>query len=903
MTGKVLDAATGSPLVAATIRLDGGAQAARVRGAVSDNDGRFSVRGLSSGTYRLLVSYVGYRSDVRNVEVAPGDSLHFEIRLQPATIGLDEVVVSASRRPEKITEAPASVSVVGAREIRQQPALTVVDHLRDVPGVDIVQSGLTQSNVVVRGFNNAFSGTLMTLTDNRMASVPSLRVNAYNFIPLVDDDIEQIEIIRGPGSALYGPNTANGVLNMITRSPLSSPGTWVSLTAGERNVLRVAARQSMTFGDRLGIKISGQFMRGDDWGYLDTAEVSSRQQAIAEGADPDTLLIGVRDSTIERVGGELRVDWAAADDLTAIVAIGLNDAIRNTDITGIGAAEVRDWRYTYYQARLLWGNLFAQVFLNQSYSGNDLASLSAPPSERGTYVLATGQPIVDNSSLLVAQLQHYVEFGTTERLTYGADYQLTTPRTEGTVSGVNENSDQFTQFGIYLQSETRLFDDRLHLVGAGRFDIHTELDAPIVSPRAAIVYNPAKDQSLRLTYNRAYTAPTSSELFLDILGRHTQLFDVRAASVPASGFTFRRGPDGRPLMRSYFAADPTAYLPLDSIGAVWGGIQKLVKSELAKAGLTDLGDLVDQIPAPPSSGPLAVGTELRSVNLATGAFDPVADASDRSQVGPTITNTFELGYRGVVAERISLTADVYNSRYEDFIGPLETITPSVFLDREGLQRYLSAALSNAGLDDTTAAGYAQLMAGSISGEPGNARSTGAPIGVVTPQETSYPDAVLLSYRNYGSITLWGVDLGLRAAITRSLSVDASASWVSRNFFENLDGVADLSLNAPKHKATIGLSYDDPEVGVNASSRVRYVDGFTVRSGVYSGRVPSYVVVDATAGVEIPWVAGLRLTLTAQNLLTWVHGGEGNPFEQRHQEFVGTPAIGRLVLLRLSWHGG
>ena len=115
---------------------------------------------------------------------------------------------------------------------------TVAEHIRDLPAVDFAQTGLAQANVVARGFNNIFSGAMLTLTDNRIARVPSLRLNAYNFIPVTNDDIERIELVLGPGSALYGPNSANGVMHIITRSPLDQQGK-MSNWLGERSVRRL----------------------------------------------------------------------------------------------------------------------------------------------------------------------------------------------------------------------------------------------------------------------------------------------------------------------------------------------------------------------------------------------------------------------------------------------------------------------------------------------------------------------------------------------------------------------------------------------------------------------------------------------------------------------------------------
>jgi outer membrane receptor for ferrienterochelin and colicin len=116
---------------------------------------------------------------------------------------LSEVrVTSVSKVPEKITEAPASITVIPAVQIQERPALSILEHLKNAPGVSFSEGGLVQSNIVSRGFNNIFSGSLLTLIDNRLAAVPSLRVNVPAFFSTTNDDIEQMEFVLGPGAAL-----------------------------------------------------------------------------------------------------------------------------------------------------------------------------------------------------------------------------------------------------------------------------------------------------------------------------------------------------------------------------------------------------------------------------------------------------------------------------------------------------------------------------------------------------------------------------------------------------------------------------------------------------------------------------------------------------------------------------
>lgn len=116
------------------------------------------------------------------------------------------------------------------------------------PGVDIIQHGAQSTNIVLRGFNNMFSGALYALVDNRITGVPSLRVELLHWIPTTNDDLERIEVVPGPGSALYGPNTANGVVHMITTSSLESHGASVTLDGGHDYVIPRTWLRHLTYG-------------------------------------------------------------------------------------------------------------------------------------------------------------------------------------------------------------------------------------------------------------------------------------------------------------------------------------------------------------------------------------------------------------------------------------------------------------------------------------------------------------------------------------------------------------------------------------------------------------------------------------------------------------------------------
>jgi iron complex outermembrane receptor protein len=835
--GAVRDALSNAALDA--VRVDVLRDREMVARVVTDTAGHFAVANLAAGTYTVVFGRIDYqRRVIEQVAVGDGELIVLPtISLTPLALELNPVVVSVSRTTQKALDAPSAVTVVDRQTVAERPALTPADHVFGQAGVDVAQTGLTQHEIVSRGFSNAASGQLLVLTDNRYAAVPSLRINLYNFIPATNDDVERIELVRGPGSALYGPNAAQGVLHVITRSPFESEGTSLSIGGGERSLVTAAGRHASTFGQRLGIKVSAQYLRGTDWAYTDLEESVAR------------------DPTVERASGEVQVHWRPGFATTVRVSAGLNHAIRNVDITAIGAAQVRCWQYRFAQAQVTSGRLFAQVFMNQSDAGS-------------TVLLRTGQPIVDESRMIVGQMQYAMTFGRVN-VTSGVDLQRTEPRTGGTITGRNEDDDIADEVGAYLQSATAL-TERIDLVTAARIDYHNRLPDPVFSPRAAIVIRPATDHTVRLTYNRAFATPSTNDLFLDLVAGSLPFglpFDLRVYGVPATGFHFRRDCDGGLCMRSPFTpaalGGPETYIATDAT-LLWDG---LLDSLGASGLLAAIGaqDLVN-VPAPTSA---QVSTNVLLLDGLTGNATPVTALVDLPPLKSVTTNTIELGYRGIVSRRLLVGVDVWRTTKNNFIGPLRVETPNAFLDSASLATYLSGFIP---VDQAAVvAGFAARL----------------PVGTISPVEARDPWDLIITNRNFGDITLWGAEIEIGAFITRTLSARATYSWTSDDVFPNLDGITDIALNAPANKGSLSLDYRDDDRGISAQLRGRYVAGFPVNSGVYVGSVAGYALLDAQVGYTLPWMGGLTLTVAAQNVL-----------DHRHAEFVGAPRIGRLITGRV-----
>jgi len=934
LSGRVTTAENGRPLAGAVVRIllpNGAAIAA----AGSRSDGRYRIADVSPGSYLVRIAAVGFApKEFPGTVIRVGGAQQLDASLSILAMRLEDVSVSVvSKKPEPKTEAPASVFAVSRTEVEERPALTVVDHLRSIPGVDISQGGLVQSNVVARGFNNSFSGALLTLIDYRYAAVPSLRVNVATFFPITNEDIERVELVLGPGAALYGPNAANGVLSIVTRSPFSSTGSTLSLEGGFRagstarecdnlacahptfrgmdnaqGLWRLTGRHAMRVGTKVAFKVSGSYLKGTEWQERDLAEpgdLNARHPELGLPAGRCSSSTGCRDFNLEQWSGEARVDVRPDASTEVVGNFGLTDAKSLIEYTGIGAAQARGWRYTSAQLRFRHQRLFVQGFGN--FSGAGIDSSGAAPRARA-FLLRDGSPIVDLSRVWSVQAQHGFDlFRGRTSLLYGADFTKTDARTGGTINGANEGDDGINEYGAYVHGATRL-TRRLELVSALRVDKHSRLASAVWSPRVGLVFKPTETQALRVTFNRAFATPTNIDLFLDIVAGQlppsgAKLYDVRALGVPKSGFRFRESGGcqtsgiGSLCMRTPF--NPAAGALPAQASLLWSAAVQAVSATVGPQ-LTALMQA-----HPPSAA--QVGTQLRLLNLTSLQFLDITQdqVRDIAALEPTTSHVLEAGYKALLGNKFQVSVDGWYEHKRNFTGPLIVESPSVFLEPASTIGYLTALFTAAGVPNPAAT--AQQVGIGMAGQSAatTLQTTGIPLATIVPTNTpltARPD-IFLTYRNFGKVNVWGADLALDYVVNRHLSLSGSYAWVNKDFFSKteVNGPTDIALNASKSKGSVTAAWRDDSEGWSAELGFRAVKGFPVNSGVYVSSpdpnhpgsllpTDSYGVVDLQGTWRPPLGArNLLLTASAQNLLN-----------RHYATFVGVPNLGRLVLTKLTY---
>ncbi len=265
ITGTVIEAKTGQPIPGANIKVVG-----KSIGTTTDFDGNFSLKIAQNPPFSIEVSLIGYSST--EVEITQNNQ-KISISLDESATALDEVVVSASRTPERILESPVTIERMDVREIKNTSSPTFYDGLENLKGVDVNTNSLTFKSINTRGFATFANTRFMQLVDGMDNSSPALNFNLGNLLGMSELDVNTVELLPGASSALYGANAFNGILFMTSKNPFNSEGVSVygktgitsSKDAGDNNFVDAGIRMSHKFSDKFAAKASFSFLKGTEW--------------------------------------------------------------------------------------------------------------------------------------------------------------------------------------------------------------------------------------------------------------------------------------------------------------------------------------------------------------------------------------------------------------------------------------------------------------------------------------------------------------------------------------------------------------------------------------------------------------------------------------------------------------
>lgn len=337
ISGTVMDN-NGTPIPGANVIVTGTSS-----GNVSDFDGQFTLKTDSNPPFSVQASSVGFSTETMDV-TSKNQTLNFI--LQEGSV-LDEVVLSASRTPERIFESPVTVERFGLKEIKNTASADFYGGLENLKGVDVNTNSLTFKSVNTRGFATFANTRFMQLVDGMDNSTPALNFPIGNLVGMVETDVQSVELLPGASSALYGANAFNGVLFMRSKNPFDHQGIKVSLkrgitsqeAAGDNAYTDVGITMGHKFSEKFAAKVNFGYLKGTDWQA--TSEIDK--------IDPNRTRANTNYDGINVYGDEVSTNIRAASGLGFIPDVEVSRTGYNENtLTNYNAESIKaDWGLYY----------------------------------------------------------------------------------------------------------------------------------------------------------------------------------------------------------------------------------------------------------------------------------------------------------------------------------------------------------------------------------------------------------------------------------------------------------------------------------------------------------------------------------------------------------------------------
>ncbi|HZU84717.1 MAG TPA: TonB-dependent receptor, partial [Polyangiaceae bacterium] len=405
----------------------------------------------------------------------------------------EETVITASKAPQNPLDAPNSTSIITEQDIRLSGITKIPELLRRLAGVDLMETTGGQTEVSLRGFNQRLSNKVLVLVDGRSVYVDLVGATFWATLSIGAEDIERIEVVRGPGSALYGADAFNGVINIITKQP-GKGGSGVSAGYGDHNAAHGTVWASGRDKDTA-FRVSAGYDYLPRWSR-DVPD--GRADVRLATSDQDVAQRTVRlDGTVtQRVGRDvvLGLQGGYSNGTVEILSIGaeqdhLLDPIQTSDVTlFVDSKNV--------EARAFWNRIDEVQQNNVAYLGQSLLRA------RGLL------DVVDGEVRLVEQFE--TGRGVEHHLQLGAEYRLKA------VQWTYQAQDEVEHHaGVFVHDDVA-FGSRVSLVGDYRADYVPHLDRVVQSARGSLLVHPNKRSTVRAMVGTAFRTPTFLESYLDI---------------------------------------------------------------------------------------------------------------------------------------------------------------------------------------------------------------------------------------------------------------------------------------------------------------------------------------------------------------------------------------------------
>ncbi len=922
ITGVVSDAKK-QPIPGANVKIAGASNSAS-----TDVDGKFTLKAVNLPC-TLEITSVGYAS--QNVKVTAA-SQPINVSMKDEETQLNEIVVSASRTPERVLESPVTIERMGLAQIKNTTSATYYDGLENLKEVHFNTSSFSFKSINTRGFATVSNTRFMQLVDGMDNSSPALNFVLGNLIGISELDIASVELLPGASSALYGANAFNGILFMNSKSPFTSQGlsTYFKYgqtsqeTAGVNDYFDAGIRAAHVFNKYFAAKANFTFMKATEWiandkrnvvgGGLYTDpnnighDVNQNYDGLNSYGDEVSTFIpnvgqvsrtgymekDLNDNNIKNVKADFSLHFKPFDNDFEII-LQSKFGTGNTIYQGANRYALKNFYMNQNRIEIKGKNFFARAYMTDEDAGdsydmrfaawnvnraakadtnwftdyatayqlssavlgltaNAAANYARTFADTNVSPILNLAPYVDPNNLSAPTLAHFLpgstaytnalntiikdpDFTKGAKFTdhskiyhsdvnynlkdivkvadvqVGGSYRQYVMDSEGSIFTDYDAPLTYTEYGLYVQSQTKFKDSRLKITESIRYDKSKNFEGSF-SPRLAIVYSAGanKNHNLRFSVQTGFRNPTTQDQYIGLdLGPFALI-----GSAPENL-------DRYVETRTLSAAGQT----LTGLGSVSLSGQDAYYNSYTSTSVAAFA-------AAPKTTPAELQAAANLLQVATPGL-----------VKPEQVHAFELGYRSSI-EDVSIDINGYYNMYSDMLSNANVITP-----------YYGNVNVPINLGDATTLG------------PLSALSNG-------------DRRVYQVYTNSkASLASYGVGVGLGKKVFGNYELSANYNYADFTYDDANEAGFETSFNTPKHrvKASIGNPRLFKNFGFNTN--VRWNTAYTWQSSFVDGDVPENTVVDAQINYAIPSMKSV-FKLGANNLM-------GKDYIQ----VVGAGAIGQL----------
>jgi len=474
-------------------------------------DGQFSFASLPAGTYSVTLTLGPRTVTVMGVRVSAGATQTVEETVDWVVGFTDELIVQgASRQLERIVEAPAAATTLLTADIERTARTSEVPKLLEfTPGALIARGGLWDFNIGTRGFNRALSRRVAVMVDGHDLSLPFFGYQGWPAFSFPLDDLANVELVRGPGAALYGANASGGVINMTSKEPRFNRGGMLRVAVGGSHTTNVEGRWAGSLGSNWYARAVGGMRRSD--GFAES-RVNGPEYSVscAPGAFGDCLpaeVVSFDDEGAAIGFGEIRFDKYFSNDALLTMEAG-----HAQGAFGVFQAVAQRAKSAGHDGKRPWARV------NLSTKRYNVSAIYDGYWEPSGYIgLTSGNPFNSNSYRVRVE-------GQTNRRFRDGSIQL--------VAGATTVFEKMDSYNPAVGGQTFLFrpitsdsealfaqvgwdlTDHVKVVLATRGDWSSLHDFQL-SPRFSLTYAVTPSHSVRGTYNRAFQVSNSLEYFLN----------------------------------------------------------------------------------------------------------------------------------------------------------------------------------------------------------------------------------------------------------------------------------------------------------------------------------------------------------------------------------------------------